>query len=65
MAGEKPGFVNVDELMRQVSLEQAAAYYGVPLPEIGSGVVQLSEPPSLTVTLPVGVPPPGGVTATA
>jgi len=34
MTGEKPGFVNVDELMRQVSLERAAAYYGVPLPEI-------------------------------
>ena len=34
MAGEKPGFVNVDELMRQVTFEQAAAYYGVPLPEI-------------------------------
>ena len=34
MAGEKPGFVNVDELMRQVTLEQAVAYYGVPLPEI-------------------------------
>ncbi len=34
MAGERPGFVNVDELMRQVSFEQAAAYYGVPLPEI-------------------------------
>ena len=31
---EKPGFVNVDELMRQVTLEQAAAYYGVALPEI-------------------------------
>ena len=34
MAGEKPGFVNVDELMRQVTFEQAAAYYGVALPEI-------------------------------
>jgi hypothetical protein len=34
MAGEKPGFVNVDELMRQVIFEQAAAYYGVALPEI-------------------------------
>ena len=34
MAGEKPGFVNVDELMRQVTFEQAAAYYGVSLPEI-------------------------------
>jgi hypothetical protein len=34
MAGEKPGFVNVDELMQQVTFEQAAAYYGVPLPEI-------------------------------
>ena len=34
MAGEKPGFVKVDELMRQVTLEQAVAYYGVSLPEI-------------------------------
>jgi hypothetical protein len=34
MAGEKPGFVNVDELMRQVTFERAAAYYGVTLPEI-------------------------------
>lgn len=34
MAGEKPGFVNVDELMRQVTVEQAAAFYGVTLPEI-------------------------------
>jgi hypothetical protein len=34
MAGEKPGFVNVDEMMRQVTFEQAAAYYGVSLPEI-------------------------------
>ena len=31
MAGEKPGFVNVDELMRQMTVEQAAAYYGVPM----------------------------------
>lgn len=34
MAGERPGFVNVDELMRQVTVEQAAAFYGVTLPEI-------------------------------
>jgi len=27
-------FVNVDELMPQITLEQAAAYYGVPLPEL-------------------------------
>jgi hypothetical protein len=34
MAKETPGYVNVDELMRQVSLEQAAAYYGIRLPEL-------------------------------
>jgi hypothetical protein len=34
MAGEKPGYVNVDELMRQVTFEQAVAFYGVPIPEI-------------------------------
>ncbi len=34
MTGEKHGYVNVDELMRQVTFEQAAAYYGVSLPEI-------------------------------
>ena len=31
---EKKGFINVDELMPQVSLEQAANFYGVPLPEL-------------------------------
>lgn len=31
---EKRSFVNVDELMPQVSLEQAAMYYGVQLPEL-------------------------------
>ena len=30
----KRAFINVDELMPQVSLEQAAAYYGVMLPEL-------------------------------
>lgn len=34
MASEKKSFINVDELMPQVSLEQAAAYYGAPLPEL-------------------------------
>lgn len=34
MAGEKPGYVNVDELMRQVTFEQAVAFYGVLIPEI-------------------------------
>jgi len=34
MPGERPRFVNVDELMRQVSLETAMSYYGVTLPEI-------------------------------
>lgn len=31
---EKKGYINVDELMPQVSLEQAATFYGVPLPEL-------------------------------
>lgn len=30
----KSSFVNVDELMPQISLEQAAHFYGVPLPEL-------------------------------
>lgn len=34
MNREKSGFINVDALMTQVSLEQAAAYYRVQLPEI-------------------------------
>ena len=35
MAPEKrSGFINVDELIPQVTLEQVAAYYGVPLPEL-------------------------------
>src|SRR5690242_8153586 len=34
MSSEKKAFVNVDELMPQVSLEQAAAFYGVALPEL-------------------------------
>lgn len=34
MARERHGYINVDELMPQVSLEQVAAYYGVPLPEL-------------------------------
>jgi hypothetical protein len=35
MAAEKrSGFINVDELMPQVTLEQVAAYYGVQLPEL-------------------------------
>src|SRR4051794_38912492 len=34
MAPEKKGFVNVDALMPQVSLDQAAHFYGVQLPEI-------------------------------
>src|SRR5712691_3292694 len=31
---EKKGFINVDELMPQVSIEQAANFYGVELPEL-------------------------------
>ena len=31
---KRSGFINVDELMPQVSLEQVASYYGVPLPEL-------------------------------
>jgi hypothetical protein len=34
MAQERPGFVNVDDLMGRISLEQAAAYYGIPLPAL-------------------------------
>lgn len=34
MSSEKPRFPNVDELVPQVSLEQAAAFYGVTLPEL-------------------------------
>lgn len=36
MAKEKSSFVNVDELMPQVTLEQAAAFYGIVLPELRS-----------------------------
>jgi hypothetical protein len=31
---DKKGYINVDELMPQVSLEQAANFYGVPLAEL-------------------------------
>src|SRR6266446_8849334 len=34
MAPEKASFVNVDELMPRISVEQAARFYGVPLPEL-------------------------------
>jgi len=34
MTREKSGFINVDELVQQVSLDQVAAYYGVALPEM-------------------------------
>lgn len=34
MSSEKPRFLNVDDLVPQVSLEQAAAFYGVSLPEL-------------------------------
>jgi len=34
MPPEKLPFINVDELMPRVSLEQATAFYGVPLPEL-------------------------------
>src|SRR5688572_12791263 len=34
MPREKSGYINVDELMPQVSLEKAAAFYGVALPEL-------------------------------
>ena len=34
MASEKKSFINVDELMPQVSLEQAASFYGATLPEL-------------------------------
>lgn len=34
MPGEKPSYINVDELMPQVSLEQVASFYGLTLPEL-------------------------------
>ncbi|MFO0967869.1 MAG: hypothetical protein U0793_20085 [Gemmataceae bacterium] len=34
MASEKKSFINVDELMPQVSLEQVAQFYNVPLPTL-------------------------------
>lgn len=34
MADQKPAFIHVDELVNQVTVEQVAAYYGVPLPEL-------------------------------
>ena len=34
MPPEKKSFINVDELMPQVSVEQAATFYRVPLPEL-------------------------------
>lgn len=34
MSSEKRTFINVDELMPQITLEQAAAFYGVALPEL-------------------------------
>src|ERR1700675_2012235 len=34
MSTEKKSFINVDELMPLVTLEQAASYYGVSLPEL-------------------------------
>ena len=34
MAPDRKSFVNVDELMPKISLEQAAAFYGVELPEL-------------------------------
>ncbi len=33
----RPGHVNVDELQQQVTLEQVAAFYSVPLPGGDSG----------------------------
>lgn len=34
MAGKNTGYINVDELMPHVTIEQVAAYYGVALPEL-------------------------------
>jgi 5S rRNA maturation endonuclease (ribonuclease M5) len=34
MAPEKKSFIKVDELLPQVTVEQAAVFYGVPLPEL-------------------------------
>ena len=34
MSAERKSFIKVDELMPKVSIEQLAAFYGVPLPEL-------------------------------
>ena len=34
MNREKSGFINIEELIAQVSLEQAVSYYGITMPEI-------------------------------
>ena len=34
MNREKSGFINIEELMAQVSLERAVSYYGITMPEI-------------------------------
>jgi hypothetical protein len=34
MSHERPGYINVDELMPQVGLEQIAVYYGVPMGDV-------------------------------
>src|SRR4051812_25473819 len=34
MSPDRPSFVNVDELMPRISLEQVTRFYGVPLPEL-------------------------------
>lgn len=34
MDSKKPGYINVDQLLPSVTLEQAAQWYGVPLPEL-------------------------------
>jgi hypothetical protein len=31
---EKKGFINVDELMPQITVEQAVNFYNVPLPDL-------------------------------
>jgi hypothetical protein len=34
MSGERSGFVKIEEVMAQVSLEQVLAFYGIQMPEI-------------------------------
>ncbi len=41
MTSTKPGYVNVDELIAQVTPHQVAAYFGIPFPADASGEVRI------------------------